>query len=239
MLPLQTTIIYIKKIKKILPRPRSSYLTTITSRWGRKKKKKDNTIIPQKEAHDHLKVQNPGMQWAVQWWVGKRWPVLTSPFNLRGLLTPLKSETSLLSSLTRTEYMATALLLSVTFLLLVLVFFPSPSAMAAARPSKKLESSEYGRLNTRNEKAERVIYGREVEGCMPREFRVPPSAPSRYGNYHTLGGDLLCEPKGQQRPWAIWSSGGWGRRRNSGLYIYIYIVHSIWPLQYSVEMVEM
>ncbi|CAN6247685.1 unnamed protein product [Urochloa humidicola] len=30
------------------------------------------------------------------------------------------------------------------------------------------------------------FHGRAAGGCMPRGFRVPPSAPSRYVNYHTL-----------------------------------------------------
>ncbi|KAI0493690.1 hypothetical protein KFK09_023813 [Dendrobium nobile] len=90
--------------------------------------------------------------------------------------------------------MATSLLLSITFLLLILLFSPFPAAMAA-RPLKKLEGTNHTILMEK----ERVFYGREVEGCMPRELRVPPSAPSRYGNEHTLG-SLSCKPKRQHKP---------------------------------------
>ncbi|KAL0907626.1 hypothetical protein M5K25_022045 [Dendrobium thyrsiflorum] len=79
--------------------------------------------------------------------------------------------------------MATSLLLSITFLLLILFFSPFPTAMAV-RPLKKLEGTNNSTILMEKE---RVFYGREVEGCMPRELRVPPSAPSRYGNDHTLG----------------------------------------------------
>uniref|UniRef100_A0A0D9ZHJ1 Uncharacterized protein n=1 Tax=Oryza glumipatula TaxID=40148 RepID=A0A0D9ZHJ1_9ORYZ len=44
--------------------------------------------------------------------------------------------------------------------------------------------------------------GRAANGCMPRGFRVPPSAPSRYANYHTLDAGL-CDDHG----------GGGGRRK--------------------------
>ncbi|CAA6655525.1 unnamed protein product [Spirodela intermedia] len=39
----------------------------------------------------------------------------------------------------------------------------------------------------------------EAEGCMPKEFRPPPSAPSRYANYHTLGA-VVCSPARRGEP---------------------------------------
>ena len=39
--------------------------------------------------------------------------------------------------------------------------------------------------------------GRAAGGCMPRGFRVPPSAPSRYANYHTLDAGGVCNDGGR------------------------------------------
>uniref|UniRef100_A0A0D9W2Q1 Secreted protein n=1 Tax=Leersia perrieri TaxID=77586 RepID=A0A0D9W2Q1_9ORYZ len=38
--------------------------------------------------------------------------------------------------------------------------------------------------------------GRAENGCMPRGHRVPPSAPSRYANYHTLDAGLCDSDHG-------------------------------------------
>uniref|UniRef100_A0A0E0KN68 Uncharacterized protein n=1 Tax=Oryza punctata TaxID=4537 RepID=A0A0E0KN68_ORYPU len=50
-----------------------------------------------------------------------------------------------------------------------------------------------------------AFHGRAANGCMPRGFRVPPSAPSRYANYHTLDAGL-CDDHGG-------GGGGGGRRK--------------------------
>uniref|UniRef100_J3LW11 Uncharacterized protein n=1 Tax=Oryza brachyantha TaxID=4533 RepID=J3LW11_ORYBR len=41
--------------------------------------------------------------------------------------------------------------------------------------------------------------GRAVKGCMPRGHRVPPSAPSRYVNYHTLDAGMCDDHGGGRR----------------------------------------
>jgi len=43
-----------------------------------------------------------------------------------------------------------------------------------------------------------LFHGRAVRGCMPRGFRVPPSAPSRYVNYNTLDAGV-CAHVGRGR----------------------------------------
>jgi hypothetical protein len=43
-----------------------------------------------------------------------------------------------------------------------------------------------------------LFHGRAAGGCMPRGFRVPPSAPSRYVNYHTLDAGV-CGHDGRGR----------------------------------------
>ncbi|CAD6264193.1 unnamed protein product [Miscanthus lutarioriparius] len=43
-----------------------------------------------------------------------------------------------------------------------------------------------------------LFHGRAAGGCMPRGFRVPPSAPSRYVNYNTLDAGV-CAHVGRGR----------------------------------------
>ncbi|KQJ81849.1 hypothetical protein BRADI_5g03455v3 [Brachypodium distachyon] len=45
-----------------------------------------------------------------------------------------------------------------------------------------------------------LFRGRAANGCMPRGFRVPPSAPSRYVNYHTLEAGLCGGGGGARKP---------------------------------------
>ncbi|KAG0484396.1 hypothetical protein HPP92_008475 [Vanilla planifolia] len=74
------------------------------------------------------------------------------------------------------------------FLLTLLLSLPenSPVAVMEAWPLTELPKTD-------------TKLGREIEGCMPRSSRVPPSAPSRYVNYHTLG-SALCRPRGHHKP---------------------------------------
>ncbi|KAK8950789.1 hypothetical protein KSP39_PZI004844 [Platanthera zijinensis] len=92
-----------------------------------------------------------------------------------------------------------AALPTVVFLLFALLLAPARVSIAV-RPLHKLDSSPYSVLiNPHRQKEERVFHEREAEGCMPKSVRVPPSAPSRYGNYYTLG-DVLCKPEGRHKP---------------------------------------
>jgi hypothetical protein len=44
-----------------------------------------------------------------------------------------------------------------------------------------------------------LFRGLAANGCMPRGFRVPPSAPSRYVNYHTLDAGVCGDHGGGVR----------------------------------------
>ena len=44
-----------------------------------------------------------------------------------------------------------------------------------------------------------LFRGRAANGCMPRGFRMPPSAPSRYANYHTLDAGVCGDHGGGGR----------------------------------------
>ncbi|PKA62739.1 hypothetical protein AXF42_Ash018947 [Apostasia shenzhenica] len=76
--------------------------------------------------------------------------------------------------------------------------YPPPEAVSARQVLKR-EGHCVAPLKMRRRRQRRAFGGREVEGCMPRGFLVPPSAPSRYVNYHTLG-PVMCRPKGLHKP---------------------------------------
>ncbi|KAG2570959.1 hypothetical protein PVAP13_7KG027229 [Panicum virgatum] len=54
-----------------------------------------------------------------------------------------------------------------------------PPSLVLFRPARPTSQQNSGRQQP-------SFHGRAAGGCMPRGFRVPPSAPSRYVNYHTL-----------------------------------------------------
>jgi hypothetical protein len=54
-------------------------------------------------------------------------------------------------------------------------------------------------LRARLHRRQPLFRGRAANGCMPREFRVPPSAPSRYVNYHTLDAGVCGDHGGGGR----------------------------------------
>ena len=66
---------------------------------------------------------------------------------------------------------------------------PSLVPFRPARPSQ---------LGGRRRQA--FFHGRAAGGCMPRGFRVPPSAPSRYVNYHTLDAGVCGHGVGGRKP---------------------------------------
>ncbi|MQM05282.1 hypothetical protein Taro_038091 [Colocasia esculenta] len=70
-----------------------------------------------------------------------------------------------------------------------------PAARPPAPPPPHGQSRGYValRLPASSRKRHQGFRGREAEGCLPRGVRPPPSAPSRYVNYHTFGSDM-CSP---------------------------------------------
>jgi hypothetical protein len=54
-------------------------------------------------------------------------------------------------------------------------------------------------LRARLHRRQPLFGGRAANGCMPRGFRVPPSAPSRYVNYHTLDAGVCGDHGGGGR----------------------------------------
>jgi hypothetical protein len=54
-------------------------------------------------------------------------------------------------------------------------------------------------LRARLHRRQPIFRSRAANGCMPRRFRVPPSAPSRYVNYHTLDAGVCGDHGGGGR----------------------------------------
>lgn len=76
-------------------------------------------------------------------------------------------------------------LVSIIVLLLLAVVVavspaPVPALVTEVAPFRPVRPSQHGG------RRRPFFHGRAAGGCMPRGFRVPPSAPSRYVNYHTL-----------------------------------------------------
>ncbi|WOL05826.1 hypothetical protein Cni_G14557 [Canna indica] len=96
-------------------------------------------------------------------------------------------------------------------LLIMLLFFlllsPSaPEAAVSARPLPGIDRyhRQYVTLKPAHQRDHRIFRGfggagRDVRGCKPRGFRPPPSAPSRYVNYNTLG-SAMCGTRGHHTP---------------------------------------
>ncbi|URD94484.1 hypothetical protein MUK42_27294 [Musa troglodytarum] len=81
--------------------------------------------------------------------------------------------------------------------LLLLLFLAVPVVTAGVG---RLEHRQYVTFRPRHR--DRRSFkggGAEVRGCKPRGFRPPPSAPSRYVNYNTLG-SAMCDTRGHRRP---------------------------------------
>nr|CAB3486520.1 unnamed protein product [Digitaria exilis] len=81
--------------------------------------------------------------------------------------------------------MPTLVTMKIVLLLLVVAIAVSPSLVPAlvaeVAPFRPARPSQHG-----GQRRRAFFHGRAAGGCMPRGFRVPPSAPSRYVNYHTL-----------------------------------------------------
>lgn len=102
-------------------------------------------------------------------------------------------------------------LFSITFLLFLLLLLspnklittPKPSSPTATAAMRLLasvnEQTEYVKMRTRSQQNHQSLHGSEVEGCLPKGFRRPPSAPSRYGNFYTVG-SAMCNSKGHHKP---------------------------------------
>ncbi|CAL5018223.1 unnamed protein product [Urochloa decumbens] len=86
--------------------------------------------------------------------------------------------------------MSTHVVAMIVVLLLLVVGSPAPapalgiSVAGERRSPPSLVPFRPVRHGGRRRQA--FFHGRAAGGCMPRGFRVPPSAPSRYVNYHTL-----------------------------------------------------
>uniref|UniRef100_A0A0D3FT14 Uncharacterized protein n=2 Tax=Oryza TaxID=4527 RepID=A0A0D3FT14_9ORYZ len=103
--------------------------------------------------------------------------------------------------------------MAVVALLLLMALVPDQMALADAagegrrqqpprpRPPALLVPFRARSSTSHRRQQPAAFRGRAANGCMPRGFRVPPSAPSRYANYHTLDAGL-CDDHG----------GGGGRR---------------------------
>ncbi|KAK1314822.1 hypothetical protein QJS10_CPA06g00135 [Acorus calamus] len=71
--------------------------------------------------------------------------------------------------------------------------------VALAGPPVMTEASRYNRIvRPRLQGKQRVFRGREIGGCLPKGFMHPPSTPSRYVNYHTLGSPSCATPRRSQ-----------------------------------------
>ncbi|KAF7013440.1 hypothetical protein CFC21_027524 [Triticum aestivum] len=79
-------------------------------------------------------------------------------------------------------------------ILLLLLLTPAAAGERVRRPpatSVPFRARPYGR--------QPLFRGRAANGCMPRGSRVPPSAPSRYANYHTLDAGACDHGGGRSR----------------------------------------
>lgn len=108
-------------------------------------------------------------------------------------------------------------LLSVSFILVLLLQSQSPhdnfivnvnstttttTVVGAAMEPLAKERRGHGRYTRLKSRKGRVFDAREAEGCLPKGFWLPPSSPSPYGNYYTLG-SAMCSPKGHRKPWNV------------------------------------
>lgn len=117
-----------------------------------------------------------------------------------------------LSSHTHTHIIIFLTMSTLVFITLVLLLFLStPTVMLAARSSPfkaappvakpaRAKSHGYTTLRPRWSKKRHAFRGREIGNCLPKGFRPPPSAPSRYANYQPLGGSNACSSKPQTKP---------------------------------------
>ncbi|KAG9441881.1 hypothetical protein H6P81_017735 [Aristolochia fimbriata] len=56
-------------------------------------------------------------------------------------------------------------------------------------PPPRSSTQQYVVVRPRSKKRRHALIG----SCMPKGFRAPPSAPSRFVNTHILGGSSLCD----------------------------------------------
>ncbi|RLM65240.1 hypothetical protein C2845_PM16G02120 [Panicum miliaceum] len=68
-----------------------------------------------------------------------------------------------------------------------------PPSLVPLRPARPTSQQHGGRRQP-------FFHRRAAGGCMPRGFRVPPSAPSRYVNYHTLDAGVCGRGGGRRKP---------------------------------------
>ncbi|KAL5985086.1 hypothetical protein ACLOJK_036322 [Asimina triloba] len=78
------------------------------------------------------------------------------------------------------------------------LFSPQVAPTRTRGPSSEYVTLKPRHQHHRNKKRHIYFRGREIGSCMPKGFRPPPSAPSRYANYHTLG-SKLCAAADQKR----------------------------------------
>ncbi|KAJ1256454.1 hypothetical protein BS78_K020300 [Paspalum vaginatum] len=101
--------------------------------------------------------------------------------------------------------MSSRLVAMIVLLLLVMV----AAAVSAPAPSTEVSAGERRRPpslvpfrpahQSRHGGRQPFFHGRAAGGCMPR-FRVPPSAPSRYVNYHTLDAGVCGHSSRGRKP---------------------------------------
>ncbi|OEL32797.1 hypothetical protein BAE44_0006182 [Dichanthelium oligosanthes] len=90
-------------------------------------------------------------------------------------------------------------LVATIVLLLLLVVVGSPVAVTAVAGERRRPPSLVPFRPKLGGQRQPFFHGRAAGGCMPRGFRVPPSAPSRYVNYHTLDAGV-CGHGGGRKP---------------------------------------
>ncbi|EHA8589186.1 hypothetical protein COCNU_scaffold008434G000010 [Cocos nucifera] len=98
-------------------------------------------------------------------------------------------------------------LLAMAFLFLILSSPPGlgvdgnfSACVAATMRLVNSKQREHVKLRPYSRPKHRLVSSREISGCKPRVFRPPPSAPSRYVNYHTLGSMSCNSTRGLQKP---------------------------------------
>ncbi|KAL5216509.1 hypothetical protein ABZP36_007910 [Zizania latifolia] len=100
--------------------------------------------------------------------------------------------------------MPTVVAMAVLVLLLLIMALTPPAEMAPLAAATvagdgRQPPAPFVKFRARLPRRQPFFSGRAANGCMPRGFRVPPSAPSRYVNYHTLDAGL-CDHSGRQKP---------------------------------------
>ncbi|KAF0892874.1 hypothetical protein E2562_018657 [Oryza meyeriana var. granulata] len=98
--------------------------------------------------------------------------------------------------------MPTVVAMAIVVLLLLMALAPQPElalAAAVAGEGRQRPPALFVPFRARLHRRQQSFRGRAANGCMPRGFRVPPSAPSRYVNYHTLDAGMCDDHVGGRR----------------------------------------